>query len=544
VRLDLVIENARIVTVDERRPQAGTVGVLNGTVVGLDEEISGLPARQRVDAGGAVVVPGFHDAHNHMAGFGVMLTEIDAGGMDSVQQLTDAIRDVAHARPDQAWIVASGYDQIRLGSHPSRADLDRTAPGRCVVVHHRTNHMLVASTAALRRAGLLSAGYRVPEGGFVERDPVGEPTGLVGEQAMLAFRSLMRPVSIAELSVAIRRAAEIYLSEGITSVCEAGVGNSAIVGSSPVELGAYQAAREQGLPVRVQLMVAMENLRQVDAHPDDGFDIGLDLGIRSGFGDDHLSIGALKMFTDGALSSRTAALSSPFCDHGGKGLLQFDPERLTRTAVAAHRAGWQLAIHAIGDRAVDLALDMIQTADAAHPRPDARHRIEHASVVRPDQLQRFARLGVIASIQPRFVTELGDGVAAGLGEQRMGWTYRHASFAAAGLVVAGGSDRPVAAGAPLLGMQAMMQRRTASGREFGPQEAVTGTEALRCYTVHPAYAARQEATKGRIAPGHLADFAVLDDDPTTAAAERIGDIAVLATVVDGRFRFDPGGLGG
>lgn len=542
MRLDLLIENARIVTLDDRRPRAGTVGVLNGNVVGLDEEVEGLPARHRVDAAGATVVPGFHDSHNHMAGYGLSLHEIDASVIDSIQQLSASIRKAADARPDDRWIVASGYDQNRLGRHPGRDDLDRAAPGRCVVVHHRSNHMLVASTMAFRRAGMLAPDYPVPAGGFVERDADGQPSGLVGEQAMMAFRSLMRPVSIGELAAAIRRAADVYLSEGITSVCEAGIGDSAIVGSSPVELAAYQVAVEQDLPVRVQLMVAMENLHPVGTHPDDGFDAGLDLGIRSGFGDDRLSIGALKMFTDGALSSRTAALSSPFCDRGDIGVLQFDPDRLTRTAVAAHRADWQLAIHAIGDRAVDLALDMIEAAAAAYPRPDARHRIEHASVVRPDQLQRFARLGVIPSIQPRFVTELGDGVAAGLGEHRTGWTYRHASFLAAGVTVAGGSDRPVATGAPLLGMQAMVERTTGSGRRFTPDEAVSATEALRCYTVHAAYAARQDQVKGRIAPGYLADLAVLDDDPCGVSADRLGNIAVLATVVGGRFRFDSAGF--
>lgn len=532
--LDLLLTNARVITLDDEWPVATSVGILHGRIVGVDEQIAGLKARHTVNLAGATVVPGFHDAHNHMATFGRKLLEIDAGTFSSLDGLYSAIRKQAERFPDRRWIIASGYDQSTLGGHPERLALDAAAPGHNVIVNHRTTHMLVASTAVFEQLGAMRADFKPASGGFIERMADGTPTGLVGEQAMIPFRGLLKPFSLTDLADAIGRASEVYLTEGITSVCEAGIGNSAVVGSSPIELAAYQNARESGqLKVRTQLMVAMENLHHVDTNPVDGFDLGLDLGIRTGLGDAWLSIGALKMFTDGALMSRTASLTNDFCDHGGRGMLQFDAEYLRERATAAHRAGWQLAVHAIGDNAVDLALDVIEEANGKYPRAGHRHRIEHASVVRPDQLERMVRLQVVPSPQGRFVYEIGDGVAAGLGEARLPWTYRHASFISAGLTVPGSSDRPVVDGAPLLGMQAMVQRRTKSGRTFTPDEAVTATEALRSFTVDSAYAAKQEKAKGRIRSGFLADLAVLDADPTSIDADAIGSIRVLATVVDG-----------
>ncbi len=540
---DLVVDNVRALTMDPRRPRASAIAVWQGHIVALDDDASDMGADHRVDGGGAVLVPGFYDAHNHMAAFGRLLTEIDAGPMRSLAELYDAIGERARTLPEDSWIIGSGYDQARLGGHPSRVMLDAVAPGRRVLVNHRTTHMLIASSAVFDMLDAMRPDFPVAPGGLIERDDEGLPTGLVGEQAMAPFRALVRPFSTADLAAAIGRAGKVFLSEGITSVCEAGIGNSAIVGSSPIELAAYQRLRETGdLPVRVQAMVAMENLHDIGSHAEDGLELGLDLGVRTGLGDDWLSIGALKMFTDGALSSRTAAMSTPFLDHGGTGVMQFEPHEIAHIAAQAHRAGWQLAIHAIGDRAVDAALGAIERAVRESPLPDPRHRIEHASVVRPDQLTRFAALGVIPSIQGRFVWELGDGIIDGLGTDRIDWTYRHRSFRQAGLSTPGGSDRPVAAGAPLLGMQAMVHRVTASGREFSPGEAVSAYEALCAYTVHAAYACRQEHSKGRLRPGFLADLALLDDDPTTVAPDRIGTISVLATLVGGHVAFDLPGL--
>ena len=272
--------------------------------------------------------------------------------------------------------------------------------------------------------------------------------------------------------------------------------------------------------------------------------IGLDLGIRTGFGDDWLRLGAVKIFADGSLVGRTAAVHHPYDGSDGSGYLQADTAELRAAIIAAHRSGWQVATHAIGDLAIDLVLDAYEQALAEYPRRDPRHRIEHFAVVQPGQVARAAALGVTAVPQGRFATELGDGMLVAVGPARHDWLYRQRSLLEAGIVLPGSSDRPVVAGAPLLGIADMVNRRTASGAPFNPGEAVTAEQALRAWTWGSAYASRQEHVKGSIAPGMLADLVVLSEDPTAVSPERIAALAVLATIVDGRVRYDAGAVDG
>ena len=270
-------------------------------------------------------------------------------------------------------------------------------------------------------------------------------------------------------------------------------------------------------------MAASEVLHPLGAHAGDGLVAGLDLGIKTGFGDDWLRLGAVKIFADGSLVGRTAALIDPYDGDGagdrpgneqGRGYLQADAADLQATIIAAHRSGWQVATHAIGDLAIDVVLDAYERASAEYPRRDPRHRIEHFAVVRPRQVARAAGLGVIAVPQGRFAAELGDGMLAAVGPARHGWLYRQRSLLEAGMVLPGSSDRPVVAGAPLLGIAGMVNRRTASGAPFNPGEAITAEQALHAYTRGSAYASRQEHVKGSIAPGMLANLVVLSEDPT------------------------------
>jgi predicted amidohydrolase YtcJ len=290
-------------------------------------------------------------------------------------------------------------------------------------------------------------------------------------------------------------------------------------------------------------MIASEALHALGAHPDDGLELGLDLGIRSGFGDDWLRVGAMKIFADGSLVGRTAAMSEDYAVAGaGRGYLQADEADLRATIIAAHRSGWQVATHAIGDRAVDVALDAYAVALAQFPRRDPRHRIEHFAVVQPRQVARAAELGVIGVPQGRFATELGDGMLAAVGPGRQDWLYRQRSLLEAGMILPGSSDRPVVAGAPLLGLADMVVRRTASGAPFNPGEAITAQQALRAYTYGSAYASRQEHVKGSITPGKLADLVVLSEDPTAVSPDRIPALEVLATLVNGQCLHQSGAL--
>ncbi len=535
--LDLKIVNAQIITMADRVPTASSMGVLHGRIVGLDQDVADLAARRTLDCGGAFVFPGFGDAHNHMAWFGQSLSELDLSSCRTLEELYDAVRQFADGVDDGAWVTGSGYDDTMLGAHPRRAGLDAAAPGHPVWLKHRSGHMCTVNTAVLQQAGVMAGSAEIPEGGKVVHDDDG-PTGTLEEQAQKLVTGLVIPYPVSVLADAIAAASAVYASEGLTHVVEAGIG-AGWIGRSPVELAAYSLARSRGqLKTRVQLMSSSDALHPVTSHADDGISFGLDLGIASGFGDDHVRLGAMKIFVDGSLIGRTAAVTEPFCDHGhSTGSFQLSVEEVTRRIVEAHCSGWTVAAHAIGDRAVDVALDAFEAAQMKLPRPDVRHRIEHAGIVRPEQVGRFASLGVTPVPQARFLYEVGDTIADALGPDREPWVYRHRTFLDSGVRVPGSSDRPVANGAPLLGMQSMVQRTTSSGRVLGPAERVDAETALRAYTVDAAWAAADEHQRGTLEPGKLADFVFLSDHPAVVSPEAIGDIKILATVVGGRCVF-------
>jgi predicted amidohydrolase YtcJ len=552
---DLLLVNANVRTMDPARPRATAVAVAGGRIVAVGDDAPdlarGVAAENVVNLRGATLVPGFHDAHNHMIGFGLSLSEIELR-VDSLDELYARVAAKAAATPAGEWIIGAGYDQTKTGAHPHRDALDRIAPGHRVWLKHASSHMCVVNSLVLRDLGIDGAAPDV-DGGRVAADAGGRPTGLMEERAQELVGNLTRPYPLSLLTAAVAVAGEHYLREGLTSVTEAGVGGGWI-GQSPVELAAYVAAREQGrLHVRTELMVISDAFHALAAHPSDGIEAGIDLGLRTGFGDDWLRLGPMKVFTDGSLVGRTAAMSSPYDgdpargdlprgdqhsgDTGNRGYLQADAGHLARVIIAAHRAGWRVAAHAIGDRAIDLALDAFDAANSKYPRADPRHRIEHFAAARPDQVARVAALGVIPVGQGRFATELGDGMLASVGADRGSWLYRQRSLLDAGVVLPGSSDRPVVTGAPLLGIHDMVNRRSASGAPFNAAEAVTAEEALRAYTWGSAYASKAEHAKGSVEVGKLADFTVLSEDPTAVSPGRIAGLEVVATVIDGQFRY-------
>lgn len=513
------LTNARILTMDPDHPVAHDLGIWKGRIVGLDEAVTSLPAREVIDLQGATVLPGFVDSHVHLAWTGLKASSPSIAGLARVEDVLATVAEAcARKNTPGAWVSVGGYDQRALGRHLTAAELDRVSHGHRVFVMHQSGHACVVNSAVL---DLLP-------------DDVPHEDGVLVESAMGAVRRLRLPYAQEELADAIEYAARECLAEGITAVAEAGVGGG-LLGHSPVELGAYQLLRDQGrLPLRVQLMPGGDTLRPVGAHERDGIPRGLDLGLRTGFGDDWLSVGALKIYTDGGMMARTAALTAPYEGMETTGQLQDDPERLTSLIVDGHLAGWQLAVHAIGDRAADLALDALERAQELRPRTDARHRIEHAGLIRPDQLPRFARLGLSAVVQPNFLRYFGDDYATIMGAERAPWMYRGRGFLDHGVTLVGSSDRPVTDGSPLRAVQFMVERASLSGQFIGPDEAITVDEALHAYTVAGAYACRWDDSAGSLSPGKRADLVVLGDDPRRVDTSRIGDIEVVATFVDGR----------
>lgn len=536
IALDLLLTHANVRTLDPARPCASTVGVLGGRVVALDEETSGLGAARTLDCQGATVLPGFNDAHCHTAWYGLTLLTADLqnlpGGMAEVYE---RLRAAAVAQPPEGWVLANGFSHTDYdGAYPDIAVLDELAGGRPVLIREVSGHASIANTRALELAGALSPGFADPVGGHVARDADGRPTGLLEDRAQSLVQDLVKPYSRATLVEAIDRATAEYARQGITSFGDAGIA-AGWIGHSPIELDAYLTARQQHrLHARAQLMPTVDALQSVAANPDDDLRLGLDLGLRTGFGDRYLSIGPVKIFMDGAISSRTAALTRNYRGQDSPGFLQDDAETLRRQIMDAAASGWSVAVHAIGDLAVDQAVRTLVEAQDRFGAPPAPHRIEHAAVMADEQLPVLASHGIAVTPQSSFFEAAGDAMADVLPDGFAERTWRAASFLRAGVMLAGSSDRPCGEGSPLRSIQAYVDRRTRSGRVFGsPEERLTPLQAVQAYTRGSALASGHGLWKGTLAPGMAADMVVLGADPLSCDPSTIADIDVLATVVAG-----------
>ncbi|WP_416443878.1 amidohydrolase [Leucobacter sp. HNU] len=546
MRLDLILRATEIITLDATRPRATAVGVIGDRIVGFDEEIAGLDAERTLDFGDACVTPGLIDAHCHTAWWGLGLAAIDlsrARGLDELYALIAAEVERLDAAGDpDAWVHGTGFNQAHHGDRFPEIDrLDALTGGRPLYLRHTSGHASITNTATLRLVGALEPGFENPVGGVVVRDGEGRPTGLVEEAAQGLVQALLLPYSTERLVEALDAATSRYAAQGITSFSEAGVGGGWI-GHSPIEVAAYQAAAERGrLHARAQLMPAIDALRPLTAHAADfhreGSGAGLDLGIRFGFGDDAVRFGHVKVFLDGSLLGATAAVTEDYCGHDhNTGYLLDEPAVYRERALGAYRAGWPLALHAIGDAAIDLALDLIEEAQERYGRLAVPCRIEHFGIARPDQVERAGRLAVAVTPQAGFIGPIGDQMADRVGPDRAPWLYRGRSVIDAGIVLAGSSDLPVADNDLRRGMQAAVDRRTDSGALLGPDEAITPEEALRTHTEWAARATGRIADVGTLERGKLADFAVFSASPVDAP--RIADLAIVATVLGGRLSYD------
>lgn len=542
MKLDLILRDADIITLEHERPRAHSVGVLHGRIVGFDEELAGCTAIHDISLSGAAVVPGFIDAHCHTTWWGLGLDAVDlskARGLDELYALLEAEAERLAGEPGR-WVQGTGFNQKHHGgAFPDIRRLDAITGDRPLYLRHTSGHLSITNTATLRLAGVFEPGFDNPTGGAVLRDADGHPTGIVEESAQALVQNLLLPYPVERIVEALDAATARYAAEGITSFTEAGIGGGWI-GHSPVEVQAYQAARRAGkLHARAQLMPALDALRPLEANALDmhgtGSGRGLDLGAVAGFGDEHLSLGPIKVFMDGSLLGATAAVTEDFCGHQhNTGYLLDTPEAYRERIDAAYRAGWPVALHAIGDAAIDLAIEIITSCQDRYGRNALPNRIEHFGIARPEQVAAVAKAGIAVTPQASFISPLGDQMAALVGPEREGWLYRGRSLVDAGVLPAGSSDLPVADNNVRRALQSSVDRRTEKGRLLGgAAEGLTPEEALRSYTEWAAVATGTDADKGTLRAGKLADFAVLSGSPLDAPD--IGALEVLATIVGGDF---------
>lgn len=530
---DLILYNGNIHTMDAARPRATAIAIAGGRIlaVGRDDEIRPLAGRpdRRIDLQGRTVTPGFTDAHLHFLSYGIGLQEIELAGITSLEEALARVAERAAVTPPGQWLTGRGWDHTLWGSgdYPTRHDLDRVAPKHPVFLRRKCGHAGWANTAALELAGI-TADTPAPAGGAIERDPAtGQPTGILKDAAMeLMFRLFQEP-SLEEATAAIKAAVPHAHRAGL-------VGVHTMEGAAAFR--AFQALHASGeLKLRVTMQIPEENL-----------DAAIQVGLRSGFGDEWLRIGGVKIFSDGALGATTAYMLEPYeGEPDNYGLAMASAEHLEATIRKASRAGIAAFVHAIGDRANRMVLDAISASRRADEGPTLRHRIEHAQIVHPQDVPRLAALGVIASMQPIHATQ-DMLIAEAHWGRRSAHAYAWRSLLDAGVTLAFGSDCPVETLNVMAGIHAAVTRRRADGSP-GPdgwygEQRLTVAEAVRAYTLGCAHASGEEAIKGSLAAGKVADLVVLSHDIFTIPAEEILKTEVVATMVGGELVYDQVGL--
>ncbi|WP_369523431.1 amidohydrolase [Brucella anthropi] len=485
-----------------------------------------------IDLKGRFATPGLNDAHLHLISIGLTLKWIDATpqAAPTLQSLLDAIREQAASAPPGAWIRARGYDQTKLdvGRHPHKSELDAVAPHNPVMVVRACGHVSIFNSKAFELAGI-DENSPVPDGGLIEQKN-GTLTGMVAENAQGAVRKAIPKATTEEMIEAIEAAGNLLLSYGITSVMDAAVGQ--VAGFD--EIRAYNLAKlDKRLPVRTWLVLLGDPGPSI-------VEECYKAGLVSGVGDDMLTVGAVKIFLDGSAGGRTAWMSKPYLGEDDNIGVQILPDaELEALVLDAHKKGYQLACHAIGDAAIGQLITAYEKALAVHPDPDRRHRIEHCGFSTPEQHERMKKAGIYPCPQQVFIYDFGDAYISVLGEERALSSYPLKTWKDLGFKPATGSDSPVCHPNPYPNIYSMLTRETGKGTVMDTRECVTIEEALQVYTEFGAFSQKLENVKGKLVPGQVADIAVFSRNMLTAKPEEIlNDTHCVLTMRDGEVVFE------
>jgi predicted amidohydrolase YtcJ len=521
--------HGRIYTNDPEHPWAAAMAVREGKIYcigGIDTVMlecgGGQEDAETIQLNSHFVMPGFNDAHVHLGAAGADMLAVPLNGAASVEELQKRIADAVAAHNEGEWITGSGWDHTLWPEKvfPNRQQIDAVAPKNPVLLTHVSGHVAVANSLALKIGGLTKDSPN-PKGGEIEHDANGEPTGMLKEGSAMSLVAQNIPEPSEEQR---RHGIELVLADvaknGITSVQDNSEWEDFLV--------YHDLKEEKKLTVRVtEWLHFTTSLGELQNMRSEG-----------GVSDSFLKTGALKMVTDGALGSRTAALLAPYSDDSSaSGILTMDPAKLRQMAIERDKAGFQLAFHAIGDRANRVALDVFEAVAKANGPRDRRDRIEHAQVVAPEDFPRFASLKVIASMQPSHQTTDMRWAEQRVGPDRIKGAYAWATLQKSGARLAFGTDYPVEPISPMRGLYACVTREFPDGGPQGgwqPQEKISLEDCIRAYTTGSAYAQFEEGKKGELKRGEYADFVVLSNDLTKIPPSEFVKTRVLRTVVGGR----------
>jgi len=524
---DVIYTNAVVWTGAADMPRAEAVAIADGFIIGVGDagSVDALKGDKTkvVDLGGAFVAPGFIDNHTHFLSGGLGLASVQLRDAASKEEFSRRIGDFAASSPEGRWIRFGDWDHQLWGGELPRADwIDAVTPDNPVFVFRLDGHMALANSLAMRLAGV-TAETPDPAGGEIVRDADGTPTGVFKDNAMNLIAAVMPPLADEEIDAAFLAAQDVALAHGVTEIHDMGDGD----GKS---LPDFRRQKEAGrMRIRVYALSPLADWPTLAAYVEE-----------NGRGDDRFRWDGLKGFVDGSLGSATAWFYDPFTDRPDySGMPVADLDELKADIEGADAAGLHVAVHAIGDRANDWLLDAYESAVSANGEEirSRRFRIEHAQHLTTGEIDRFAHLGVIASMQPYHAIDDGRWAETKIGPERIKTTYAFRSLIDAGAVLTFGSDWSVAPLDPLAGIYAAVTRRTIDGANPGgwvPAQKITVDEALHAYTAANAYAGFQEDNLGTIEPGKLADLVVLADDVTQIDPTLIADVKVLRTIVGGK----------